>query len=254
MKNSIFIIENNCERASYLTKALVKDDYEVADYPISYNPNKRCIYVFSPAKKFTAKDYDNILPSSVVFGGNIINKQAFLDKNCLYFSFMDDKEFVKNNSIITAEATSKIITENTKIAMYNTSILVLGYGNLAKSLQDYLSTNAKNIAFASFEKKELEECPKNFTTFHDKEFCKYLDNFDVIINTIPKILFTQEDYKYFNNQPLFIDLASLSCFAQDKIPDNINFIHARNLPSIIAPKTAGEELKKSLLRFLRVIQ
>lgn len=253
MKNYIFIIENNCERTGYLSKALVKDDYEVADYPLTQSPNKDCVYIFSPAKKLTSTDYENILPNSIVFGGNQVNKQTFIDKHCLYFSFMDDEAFVTNNSIITAEATAKIITDNTKIALMATNILVLGYGNLSKALQNFLSPNCKKIAFASFVKEELQTCPDKYTTYNGMEFCKYLGNYDIIINTIPKAIFDAQHNKYFKNQQLLIDLASVSCWTSDPQSAQVQYIHARNLPSIIAPKTAGEELKKSIMRFMKVI-
>ena len=79
-----------------------------------------------------------------------------------------------------------------------------------------------------------------------------LENYDIIINTIPYIVLNKENLKYVSKDTLLIDLASNPGGIDQTIAKELNlkFIWALSLPGKIAPVTSAEFIKNTIYNIL----
>ena len=79
--------------------------------------------------------------------------------------------------------------------------------------------------------------------------------FDIIINTVPHIILTEQKLEYVKKETLLIDLASNPGGIDKKaIKDrNLKFVWALSLPGKVAPTTSAEFIKNTIYNILREI-
>ena len=78
---------------------------------------------------------------------------------------------------------------------------------------------------------------------------------DIIINTVPHIILTEQKLEYVKKETLLIDLASNPGGIDKKaIKDrNLKFVWALSLPGKVAPTTSAEFIKNTIYNILREI-
>ena len=239
----------------------ISDGVEEIDVVITALPFSRDeINVNMPLsiKKLKIEDFIKEFEGHLVFSGNIskIIERKFLSKNIKVVDIMKFEEFAILNTISTAEAAISIIIENTKITLQNSKCLIMGFGRigkiLAKKLQN-LSANVECVATNNIEEAWGEAYGYNMTTFGEIKYGnKNLKNYDIIVNTIPKVILKKE-FENINNGTLIIDLASKPYgINRDMIKEGrFNFIEALGLPGKTAPITAAKNIKKIVFDVLK---
>ena len=239
----------------------ISDGVEEIDVVITALPFSRDeINVNMPLsiKKLKIEDFIKEFEGHLVFSGNIskIIERKFLSKNIKVVDIMKFEEFAILNTIPTAEAAISIIIENTKITLQNSKCLIMGFGRigkiLAKKLQN-LSANVECVATNNIEEAWGEAYGYNMTTFGEIKYGnKNLKNYDIIVNTIPKVILKKE-FENINNGTLIIDLASKPYgINRDMIKEGrFNFIEALGLPGKTAPITAAKNIKKIVFDVLK---
>lgn len=190
-----------------------------------------------------------IMNNKLVFTGNVSSE--ILRKSKLYnieiLDIMKNEEFAVLNAIPTAEETIKIIIENMKKIIHNSNCLIMGYGRLGKLLAQKLSGLSVNITCLTSDNTEKVWCIANgydIVSFEKiKKDASILKKYDIIVNTIPKIILTEE-LKEIGKNTLIIDLASKPYGIDRNIvkQENLNFIEALGLPGKSAPITVAENM------------
>ena len=162
---------------------------------------------------------------------------------------MDADEIAIYNSIPTAEGTIYYIMENTEHTIHGANIHVIGAGRcgetLAKSLRGLganVSISSRNPAAAA----RLFESGINVV----KTDKNVLGEADVIINTVPALILTDEKLQYIKKGAYVADIATT--------PGGIDFKAAETLgikaellpalPGVVAPKTAASYLVQFIKR------
>ena len=214
---------------------------DIVILPIPFSKDNLCLYMPFSNTYIPIKEILYYLENKIIFVGNI-NKELteiLNTKNNKLIDFMKKEEFAILNTIPTAEATIEIIIKNTKKILQNSNCLIMGYGRIGKILAYKLQglsakitcmvTNKEEKAWAvvyGYEIVTIEDLQKNCTKFK---------HYDIIINTIPKIIF-KEELKELKKETLVIDLASKPYGIDRKIveKENINFIEALGLPRKIS--------------------
>lgn len=168
----------------------------------------------------------------------------FVDYNCL-------DSYALLNAVPTAEGAIKIAIENTPFTLWNSRVLVIGYGRVGKVLANRLKGMGCRVTVSARK-------PSDFALITalnmEKTDTRLLNNnplnYDIIFNTV--------DFNVLDNETLknttckcIIDLSSKGGFDLETAKKlGITAIKAPGLPGIVAPKTAGEILAKTILEIL----
>ena len=198
-----------------------------------------------------------VMNNKLIFTGSVSSEilRKFKLYNIEIVDIMKNEEFAVLNAIPTAEETIRIIIDNTKKVLHNTNCLIMGYGRIGKVLAkklNSLSVKVECLVSDNIEKTWCRVEGYNYIEFENiKNKSDLLKKYDIIINTIPKIILTDE-LKEIRKDTLIIDLASKPYGIDRSIvkQENLNFIEALGLPGKSAPITVAEnmyELIKNVL-------
>ncbi len=210
------------------------------------------ILILAPAFKWN-EDLVNKMPSNVtIFAGAISEEylKIFNKKHIKYINFMDDEDFVLKNATLTAEGMLCDLILNTNKSMFNSNILILGSGRVAKAVGYLFYKLGLNFDFAMRNEKEFNHI-KLFARkcILGEEYKNQLKNYDVVINTIPDVLFSKEDENKFKKDSCVFELASKKCLEGVEIK-NFKYVLCPALPSKYTPESASELMIEVIQNYL----
>lgn len=129
--------------------------------------------------------------------------------------------------------------------------LVIGNGRIGKILSKKLSLLGSNVTVTARKKQDFADIISNNLQFEKLDNVDWT-KFDVIFNTVPACVLTEEKLEKIPNDTLIIDLASM--------PGGVDFIFAKkqgkevvwalSLPGKVAPKTASKFIYDEILEIL----
>lgn len=124
-----------------------------------------------------------------------------------YAALLDDEEFVEKNSILTAEGLMSYLIQHRRYPLYKSRITILGYGHCAKPIIRCLKAFQADVEVAVRHGKYQREI--------EKEGCRYIDiqdvnlkDVDILINTVPSIVVSEEKLDKANPRIMIVDIAS----------------------------------------------
>lgn len=124
-----------------------------------------------------------------------------------YISLLDNEDFVTKNSILTAEGLLSYIIGHRRFPLYQSRILVLGFGHCAKPIIDYLVAMKAHVTVAVRDEKYKDDIQKMGAEYVDiKEI--NLSELDILINTIPHVVVKEKEIDEANSQLMIVDIAS----------------------------------------------
>ena len=145
--------------------------------------------------------------------------------------------------------------------------MVLGYGRIGKILCNVLKSFTENIYCMPNSKEELEWLKSNCVNyifeenFNDlnknlkkvdniakKELHKFLGNFEIIINTIPRIILNEKEICSLNKDVFILDVASKpgGINQENARKNNINFLWKLGIPAEISAKACAKKIKNMI--------
>lgn len=204
-------------------------------------------------KNITIKDLLSILKGKIIFTGNISTEiENILKKENEIIDIMKKEEFAILNAIPTAEATISIMIENTKKIIHNSKCLIMGFGRIGKVLANKLKALSVNVTCTTINKEEAAWAETyGYQVINFKDIENVLGHYDIIINTIPKLVLNDE-VKKIRNEALIIDLASNPGGINKEIAkrENKKLICALGLPGKVAPITSAEYIRNVVFNVL----
>ncbi len=214
------------------------NEAEIIITAIPFSKDNKNINTPLSEKNLKIEEILNKIKGKKVFTGNISKeiKEKFDKENIEFFDIIKNEEFAILNTVPTAEATIKIIIENTKNIIQNSRCLVLGFGRIGKILSHKIQS--LNLITTVVSTNSIEEAwgkayGYEIITFRNiKDRKEILGKYDIIVNTIPKIILEEEELKNIRKDALIIDLASKP-FGIDRNfmkKRKMNFIEALGLP------------------------
>lgn len=269
-------------RSFFLAKILSREKYEVKLYgfdkldnfkecqkydemiknsnnivlPIPFSKNNQYVNMPFSNKDIAIREIFYYLQNKTIFVGNI-NKELEEElhrKHNQVIDFMQKEEFAILNAIPTAEATIEIILKNMKKILQNSNCLIMGFGRIGKVLAYKLKgLSAKVTCMITNELEKAWSVVYGYETISIKNLQKNdtkLKQYDIIINTIPKIILKKE-LKEIKKETLVIDLASKPYGIDRKIveEEKLNFIEALGLPR----KISTNDISKIYERYYKTI-
>lgn len=172
---------------------------------------------------------------------NMIN-----DKNIEIIDIMNCEEMAILNTIATAEGTIEIAMANTQQIIQRSEILILGFGRVGKVLAQKFSALLANVTCAVRKPEDMAWIYTYGYRYIDiNQMGDNLKKYQVIINTVPYEILTEEKIQYIDTDCLVIDLASRPGGVNgDAINKRgIKFIWALALPGKVAAVTTAKFIK-----------
>ena len=224
--------------------------------PIPFSKDNQYVNMPFSNKDIAIREIFYYLENKTIFVGNMHQelKEELHRKHNQVIDFMKKEEFAILNAIPTAEATIEIILKNTKKILQNSNCFIMGFGRIGKVLAYRLKgLSAKVTCMITGEVEKAWAIAYGYETISIENLqknCTKLKQYDIIINTIPKIIL-KEELKEFKKETLVIDLASKPYGIDRKIAEQekLNFIEALGLPR----KISTNDISKIYERYYKTI-
>lgn len=269
----ILVVNNGDKRQKYLIDYLrkqhiveeIKDElslfYEINDkkynclvLPVRGLKNE---FVIDGTDIKLTENYLKLMSNKIIFTG-LIN--SALRKNCSkynveLYSYLNNDLAIKNN-YITVEGIIEAIAKNSHKAIFNSNILIIGYGKLGQISAKVLKNMKADITISARNNKDLLSAKINeYKTIKNNQLLNYIDKYDFIINTVPyRLISVNNIIKLKDKENLIIDVAS-EPFGLDHDIAKLNSVKTLKLPGIpgkTAPKTSGDLIGEVIDKYLKI--
>lgn len=248
------IKEKNLNICNSLEEVIKNSKIVISSIPFS----KDGIDIYAPFSNnlIRINDLVNYLDDKIFFAGSIQEYfyQLVIDKkNLQVVDLMQEEDLTVLNTIATAEGTISEIIENTDINIHGSKILVLGFGRVAKVLAKKLLALDAKVACAARKDKDfawMEALGLEKTNINNLE--GNLGQFNVIINTVPKLILDENRLKRVKKDTLLIDLASKPGGIDQNVCKSLGLksIWALAIPGKVAPVTSAIYIKNKIYKIL----
>ena len=233
-------------------------EVEIVIGPIPFSSNGKTINMPFSDKEISIREMMHVINAKVLIAGGI-TPEVYEMANDEYIEIIDimkREELAVLNTIATAEGTIQVAIENTNKIIHGSEILILGFGRIGKVLARKLAGLSAKVTCAARKDEDLAwiraygHMETNINTIGEN-----LSDFDVIINTVPHLVLTEERIKYVRDDCLLVDLASNPGGIDKKAAKNKNLklIWALALPGKVAPVTTAEFIKDTVYNILKEI-
>lgn len=219
------VIKNNCLNAPYSEEKIKIDDVFVQKM---YGKKVFC----GIAKKL------------------ILTSEVWKDINL--YDYSKREEFAVNNAVPTAEGALGIALHEFNGTINGSKCLIAGFGRIGKVLSKMLTGIGAKVTVSARKPEDLAWISLlGYEAILTSELSARND-FDIIFNTIPELIFDARTLAKTAQNAIIIDLASLpggvNFEAAEKL--KIKAIRALALPGKVAPKTAGEIIKNTIYNMI----
>ena len=279
MKNRNIVIVGGDKRQKYLKEYLTQSGFSVESYGLfdwdddtdklkSIINENSAIVLPLPATRngktinmpFSKKEIsvDRLLSflgkENLVFGG-IIKDDLLSRLRETDIPFVDyyDEAFVEKNAVLTAFGTLKIILEHIDFALPMGNFAITGYGRVAKETASLLTSLSCDVTVFARNPSQREDANiKGCKAYPTTTLSSLANSFDIIINTVPSEIITEETAKNINEKCKVIELASAPYGMDFEVmrKNGIDVIKAFGLPGKYTPKTAGEIIGNKIINYL----
>ena len=247
-----------------------KSRYRFADAPEEAVAGADCVLLPFPAENerkninapyccteiYVPDVFSAVRAGTPILGGKLSDgiRECAARHKVRLFDYAEREELIIKNAIPSAEGAIQIAMEELPITLHGSNCLVTGYGRIGKVLSSMLTALGAKVTVSARRAADLE-----WIRFHGcgavetGALSGRLGNYDVVFNTVPSLVFTQELIEELPDACLIIDLASM--------PGGVDFsaarraprkaIHALSLPGKVAPATAGEAIAETVLNLLK---
>ena len=202
-------------------------------------------------KVFCTELSDHLKKGALVTGGrlNIRMIEYFSALGYDVADYFKREELAIKNCIPTAEGALQIAMNETGITIFGSRVLITGYGRTAKACANLFKGAGAQCAIAVRRSAAAAEAQNNgLEAFDFKELYGHIPRFDIIINTVPAMIFDRRLLKAAAKDTLFIDLASVPGGIDFEAARELNkrVVQALSLPGKVAPITSGKIIAETV--------
>lgn len=197
-------------------------------------------------EKINPNEIKNLIkPNGIIFIGKY-DKSLSEIFDTKIINYMEREELSLKNAIPTAEGAVEIALNELPVTLNGLKVLVVGLGRIGMALIEILKGFGADITVSVRNAKGTAKA----RTLGIKSVCtkKMNTDYSLVFNTVPEMIFDNKMLQKFDNDTLFIDLASK--------PGGIDFdsasslgkkvIWALGIPGKTAPITSGEFIAETI--------
>lgn len=275
VKNTVCIIGGDL-RQRRLFELLKKDGYTVSSVGLfeddyDFSPMERAdivvfpmplsfdnVYINAPFSKkqiALSSALDRISEKCFVLGGRIPKETegVLTGKGLKFADYYKREELIVKNAIPTAEGALEIAFSEMPITIFGSKSLVIGYGRVGKVMAKKLKALESDVTVSARKCSDFAWIEEGgMKAIHTEDLPVFAGDFDLIINTVPAMVLTEEVLKRVRDDALIIDLASkpggVDFSGAKRLSKNV--IWALSLPGKTAPVTSGEIIKEAIMNIL----
>ncbi len=191
---------------------------------------------------------DLLRPHATLMAGSFPTKlEAWLqDQGVKCVSLLELDSYLLKNAAVTAEGGVQLALTNMERTVQDAKVLVLGWGRIGQFLGRKLSGLGAEVTVSvrkSQQKTRLRLL--GYQTVTTGVYEGGLEQYDLILNTIPKQIVSTEQMETIRRDCVVIDLASLPGGFPPVWAQRV--VMGQMLPGKTAPRTAGENLMEAVL-------
>lgn len=164
------------------------------------------------------------------------------------------EELAALNALATAEGALSLILRNSPKTIWDSRILVVGFGRIGKMLAERLRALGAHVSVSARKAGDMAYIrAMGCEALDTRTLGQELGRFDTVVNTVPAKVLGREQLEAMDPRVLCLDLASRPGgidFEAAKELD-LKVIWALGLPAETAPETAGRIIKETVLNILR---
>lgn len=247
-KNAGF--EIGLKESEDLEKAIEEADVVIGPLPVSQD-GETINAPFHPEKIYIKDVFKKMSKNQLFIAGKIEDKIAHLADvyNVYSIDLLQREEMAVLNAIPTAEGAIQIAMEEMPVTLHNSDALILGFGRIGKILGKMLHGLGSNVFIEARKYQDIAWIRSyGYKPVILNELSNYVGQMDVIYNTIPHIVLTEEILRKLKKDCLVIDLASKPGGVDFEKAKNIGIktVWALSLPGKVAPVTAAEFIRDTI--------
>ncbi len=244
----------NITQCDTLRKAI--ENVEVVIGPIPLSSNGNIVNTPFSEQELTIRELMHNINAKIFIAGSISPEVYELanDEYVEIIDIMKREELAVLNTIATAEGTIQVAIENTNKILHGSEVLILGFGRIGKVLARKLAGLSVKVTCAARKDEDLAWIHAyGHKATNINNIGENLKQYDIIINTVPHLILTEEKIKYVKQDALLIDLASNPGGIDKKaVKDKkLKFVWALSLPGKVAPTTSAEFIKDTVYNILK---
>ena len=245
--------DGRIEKCSSLKQALEKSQVIIA--PVPFSGNSESINTPFSDERIMIDELLKNNKSKIFISGSIkddIKKK--LDENYMQVvDIMKRDDLAILNTIATAEGTIEVAIKNTDKILQGSRVLVLGFGRVGKIVANKFSKLSAIVTCAARKVSDLAWIKAyGYNSLNINDMLYDLNEFDIIINTVPQTIIKERELKHMDSEVLLIDLASTPGGIDGKMATSmgLKFIWALALPGRIAPSSSAKFIKDTVYNIL----
>lgn len=224
-------------------------------FPLSATKDGKSLNApFSKDKIFLNNKLSSFLSFKKVFCGMSEKLESISSdfKKIKLRDYSKREEFAIRNAVPTAEGALEIAIKEYDGTIANSNCLITGFGRIGKVLASMLFSLRANVAVSARKPHDLANIETlNYKPILTNEISK-TNGYDIIFNTIPKVIFDSSTLAKSAKDSIIIDLASnpggVDCAFASKL--GIKVIRALSIPGKVAPKTAASIIKSTIYNMI----
>ena len=232
-----------------LNEATSISDIIISGIPLS----KDKIFVNTPFsdEKIEIKELAGFLEGKTFIAGGIpeIIKE---NEKIKTIDLLESEELTILNAIPTVEGAIKIAIEEREETIYESTVLICGYGRIGKILCDRFRKMGANVYCAARKDTDLAWIrEKRCIPIRYDELYKYAKDFDIVINTVPTKILNKRELDSFRRDVTIIDLASKPGGVDEEYAKKIGIklVIALGIPGKEQPTTAARYIKETIDKY-----
>ncbi len=205
--------------------------------------------------------FETLKKDAIVLGGRISPriKDLATRAGLKVFDYFASEEVLIKNAVPTAEGAIGVAIYNTDVTVFDSKIAIIGYGRIGRALALRLTALGADVTV--FDRKDeklalaMSEGARGVRIEYKDGKSSLLglsEGFDIIYNTVPLWLVTEEIVSKIPNKTLVVDLASAPGGIDITVVKKYgtNHIQALAIPEKIAPRSAGRIIAESIIKII----
>ncbi len=199
--------------------------------------------------------FDALEPGQLLCAGRADEALRTLarERGVTLVDYFQREELAVANAVATAEGAMGILMQETAITLWESRILVIGFGRIGKLLAHRLKALGADVTVSSRSRADAAWCQAyGYGVLDTRRLEGHLRRFDAVVNTVPALVLDAGRLAELRGDAVCMDLASrpggMDFAAASRL--GVRAIWALSLPGEVAPVTAGKIIRDTIYHIL----